>query len=67
MFADGDLEAILAEEDPDAFTLDGRGFAVHDHRADADAIAAARAELFIAYGSCSFDEPTRDLFALGLL
>ena len=67
VFADGDLEAILAEEDPSAFTLDEGGFGVHDHRADADTIAAARAELFIAYGSCSFDEPTGDLIALGLL
>lgn len=67
VFADGDLEAILAEEDPDAFTLDERGFGVHDHHADAETIAAARAELFIAYGSCSFDEPVDDLAALGLL
>ena len=67
VFADGDLEAIVGEEDPSAFTLDERGFGVHDHRADAETIAAARAELFIAYGSCSFDEPTGDLVALGLL
>jgi hypothetical protein len=67
VFADGDLEAILAEEDPDAFTLDERGFGVHDHRADADTIAGARAERFIAYGSCSFDEPVEDLIALHLL
>ena len=67
VFADGDLEAILGEEDPAAFTLDESGFGVHDHRADADTIAGARAELFIAYGSCSFDEPTEDLVALGLL
>ena len=58
---------ILAEEDPDAFTLDERGFGVHGHHADAETIAAARAELFVAYGSCSFDEPAGDLVALGLL
>ena len=67
VFADGDLEAIVGEEDPSAFTLDERGFGVHDHRADAETIAAARAELFIAYGSCSFDEPVEDLVALNLL
>jgi hypothetical protein len=67
VFADGDLEAILAEEDPDAFTLDEHGFGVHDHHADAETIAAARAELFIAYGSCSFDEPVEDLTALHFL
>ena len=67
VFADGDLEAILAEEDPSAFTFDERGFGVHDHRADAETIAAARAGLFVAYGSCSFDEPVHDLEALGVL
>jgi hypothetical protein len=67
VFADGDLEAIVAEEDPSAFTLDENGFGVHDHHADAETIAAARAELFVAYGSCSFDEPVDDLKGLGVL
>jgi hypothetical protein len=67
VFADGDLEAIVAEEDPAAFSLDAQGFAVHGHHADAATIAEARSELFIAYGSCSFDEPVQDLIALGVL
>jgi hypothetical protein len=67
VFADGDLEAILAEQDPRAFTVDEGGFGVLGHRADADTIAAARSELFVAYGSCSFDEPVEDLTALGIL
>jgi hypothetical protein len=67
VFADGDLEAILGEEDPAAFTLDEQGFGIHDHRADAETIAEARAERFVAYGSCSFDEPVEDLEALGFL
>jgi hypothetical protein len=66
VFADGDLEAIVGEEDPGAFELDESGFAVRGHRADAAAIAEAR-RLFVAFGSCSFDEPTGDLVALGLL
>jgi hypothetical protein len=61
------LVPLLAEEDPAAFGLDGDGLAVHGHRADAAAIAEARAELFVAYGSCSFDEPVADLSALGVL
>jgi hypothetical protein len=67
VFADADLEAILAEEDPSAFTLDADGFGVHGQRAGAETIRAARAELFVAYGSCSFDEPVDDLTALGML
>jgi hypothetical protein len=67
VFADGDVEAIVGEEDPAAFTLDEDGFGVHGRRADAEAIAEARRELFVAYGSCSFDEPVEDLVALGML
>jgi hypothetical protein len=67
VFADRDLEAIVAEEDPTAFAVDADGLAVHGHRADASAIAAARAELFTAYGSCSFSEPVEDLISLRVL
>jgi hypothetical protein len=67
VFVDGDVEAIVAEEDPAAFALNADRFEVHGRRADAAAIAAARAERFIAYGSCSFDEPVEDLTALGIL
>jgi hypothetical protein len=62
-----ELVPLLAEEDPAAFALDARGLAAHGRRADAAAIAEARTELFVAYGSCSFDEPVEDLVALGAL
>jgi hypothetical protein len=62
-----ELVPLLAEEDPAAFALDADGLAVHGHHADAAAIAEARAELFVAYGSCSFDEPVEDLTSLGAL
>ena len=62
-----ELAALLAEEDPMAFTTDADGLAVHGRRAGATAIAAARAELFAAYGSCSFSEPVEDLIALRVL
>ena len=64
---EGELAALLAEEDPAAFSVDADGLAVHGHHAGAAAIAAARAELFAAYGSCSFSEPVEDLTALGVL
>jgi hypothetical protein len=64
---EAELAALLAEEDPAAFTVDAEGLAVHGRRAGAGAIAQARAELFVAYGSCSFAEPVDDLTALGVL
>jgi hypothetical protein len=67
VLADADPVAIVAEEDPSAFSLDEQGLTVHGHHAGAEAIAGARAELFVAYGSCSFDEPVEDLVALGML
>ncbi|HET9740195.1 MAG TPA: hypothetical protein VFP78_18925 [Solirubrobacteraceae bacterium] len=62
-----DLVPLLAEEDAAAFAVDAGGLEVHGRRADAAAIEAARAELFVAYGSCSFSEPVEDLTALGIL
>jgi hypothetical protein len=63
---DGDEEAALAEEDADAFRLDGDAFRWRDRAASAPDIERGR-ELFVAFGSCSFSEPVDDLRALGLL
>jgi len=62
-----ELVPLLAEEDSTAFAVDATGLALHDHRATAQQIAEARRDLFVAYGSCSFDEPVDDLTALGVL
>jgi hypothetical protein len=62
-----ELAAILAEEDAAAFSVGAAGLELHGRQAGAEAIAAARAELFVAYGSCSVDEPVDDLTALGVL
>ncbi len=62
-----DLAALLAEEDPAAFALDDDAFVARGRRVGAGAITAARHELFVAYGSCSFSEPVEDLQALGFL
>lgn len=61
------VAAIVAEEDPVAFTADDREFGLHGFRADADAVARMRSERLVAYGSCSFSEPVEDLTALGIL
>jgi hypothetical protein len=69
--ADGLTEAelvpLLAEQDPSAFAVTADGLTACGHHAGAAAIAEARADLFIAYGSCSFSEPVEDLTALGVL
>jgi hypothetical protein len=62
-----ELIPLLAEEDPSAFTVTADGLTARDHHAGAAAIAEGRAELFIAYGSCSFSEPVDDLTELGML
>jgi hypothetical protein len=70
-YADGlnedELVSLLAEEDASAFTVDVDGLTARGRHAGPEAIAEARAELFVAYGSCSFSEPVEDLLALGAL
>ena len=65
--SEDELVPILAEEDSAAFAVDADSLAVHGRRAGGAAIAAARAELLTAYGSCSFSEPVEDLTVLGML
>jgi hypothetical protein len=61
------IEAVLAEEDPAAFTVEPGGLAVHGRRQSTAEIAAAREELFAGFGSCSWREPVEDLRELGIL
>jgi hypothetical protein len=58
---------IVAEEDPTAFVVTADEFGWRDRTVDAAGVASVRNESFTAYGSCSFDEPTADLAALGWL
>ena len=62
-----DLEPVLAEEDPQGFSVAADGIAVHERRAGRAEIAAARERLFAGVGSCSWREPVEDLRALGIL
>ena len=56
---------VLQEDDGTAFRFDDGGLAWRDRRAGLDAIARARTRLQ-SFGSCSFDEPMRELQSLGL-
>lgn len=60
------LAEVIADEDPRAFVFDGATFRWRDQSVSAAEIGRARAELAHSFGSCSFDEPRRDLAALGL-
>lgn len=59
-----DLEQIVAEREPAAFRLDQDGFHWWNATADLVAITHARA-LFVAFGSCSLDEPVAGLAQIG--
>jgi hypothetical protein len=61
------IEAIVAETDPDAFEVAFGGVSWRGERANAKAIGETRANGFIAYGSCEFNEPVQDLAELGFL
>jgi hypothetical protein len=61
------LESVLAEESPDAFVFDGAGVTVKGHRLATGEVASARQSFALSFGSCSFDEPTSDLKALGII
>jgi hypothetical protein len=61
-----DIEPILAETDPAAFHFDD-GAHWRERTLTAEQLREARTESAHSFGSCSFEEPVRDLQALGLL
>lgn len=61
------LEGILAETDPEAFRFEESRASWQGHAVDLDQLAASRGSFVTGFGSCSFEEPVRDLRALGLL
>lgn len=62
-----DEEGALAEEEPDAFRLDGEMFGWRGRLAGPDELRRARKERLRAIGSCSFFEPVEELEALGVM
>lgn len=64
----GSAEAgeILNLEDAAAFSFDGDAFRINDLAFSSDAIEDMR-DWARSFGSCSFEEPREDLFALGMI
>ena len=62
-----DLVPVLLEHDAAAFEVTDDAFGVRGHVFDLDAVTAAREQLFVGYGSCSFSEPVEELRGLRIL
>ena len=62
-----ELEGLLEETEGTCFRLGNDGLAWRDRRIDTAALAAARRDFAVSFGSCSFREPVAELQALGLL
>jgi hypothetical protein len=61
-----DVEAVLAEEDPQAFVIGVDGIRWRGESASREAVEEMRG-LFTAFGSCSISEPVEDLIEHGVL
>lgn len=62
-----DAVAMMEETAADAFQFDGGGVTWRNRRITTPAIAAARVNYSVSFGSCSFQEPIDELRALHLL
>lgn len=60
-------ERILADENTRAFAFDDGGIWWHDLRVTMNEIRRVRENVFLSFGSCSFEEPIDDLQELGWL
>jgi hypothetical protein len=62
-----DAAQLLEEESPEAFRFDEESFGWRQYRISREQIRQARERFAISFGSCSFEEPVRELVSLGLL
>ncbi len=57
---------ILNDDDPNAFLVGELGLHWRDHMFSLDRLKKVRADGFLSFGSCSFDEPRDDLRSHGI-
>jgi hypothetical protein len=62
-----EAESALEEEDPGAWSLTPQVLTWRSHSWSVDQLRQTRKQMFVSFGSCSFEEPIRDLEALGWL
>jgi hypothetical protein len=63
----GDAAALLEDEDPSAWRVTSDAIQWRDRSFAVDQLADVRKQFLISIGSCSFEEPVRDLQSLGWL
>jgi len=61
------IRQILSDENSESFMFSDDTFSWGNIISKSDQIYKARAQSFVSYGSCSFDEPIDDLKTLGIL
>ena len=64
---EGVIVDLLSEESPDTFRFEENTISWREHRMTTEALAKARTEFAISFGSCAFDEPFEDLKGLNLI
>jgi hypothetical protein len=64
---EGDAAQLLEERSPNAFHFDNDAVCWRKYRITPEQIRQARERFAISFGSCSFEEPVRELEAMGLL
>jgi hypothetical protein len=63
----GEAAELLEEQDPSAFRVTPDAVAWRSLRWSSEQLTETRKKFFRSYGSCSFEEPIRDLEELGWL
>ncbi len=61
------VEAMLQEESTEAFKFNDDGILWRDQQLANCQLINMREQLFVAFGACSFQEPTSEMKALNLL